>query len=689
MLRRTIVPTLVAFFVSAAVFAGGAEPQTAGQTAGGTATTEQAAQTPAQALTAASRITDPEARLAALEKIRTDFASAPQLTQVDQQIFTTLVNSFPDRVAAITPVLDRILARIPETATADLRLNQTLTPVTMLIGKKIMLDRSETLLTASLDALDLTKYAESRREAAKRINQPEPTQQVIETTFNSLRARGLEQLGRLYLAKGDTDKGVAKLQEAIKAAPSVATAVTALSEHYTAKGEAGKAEDVLKDALKAAPTSTPVALALVDIYTKRGDSGKAEEVLKDTLKAVPTFTRATVMLAGLEAKRGDDKAALDHYIEAAVAGAVRGADDVAMRALYKKVRGSDAGLEGELNKIYRDKFPNPVTPEHYKATAARTDKVVLLEMFTGSGCPPCVSADLAMEAVMERYPSDAIIAVAYHANIPQPDPMTTSGSDGRREYYKVSGVPTFNIDGALGQLGGGARANTPGTYNSYIKKIDAALETPSKAALSVKATGEGEQVSVTVDVTKLPADAKDLRLHVLLVEKELTFAGENGIRFHPVTVRAVAGDRGAGIPITATGKFQHSFNLAAVRDDVTKTLTAEMARRRSTEAPGSTPREYAADGRPYTAIDPNALSVVAFIQQGPYTPPPPATPPAATTATTGGTTPPQTSLQQATQQIANQRSEAAGTAPPAPAPNANVLQAAKTDVVFAGGGRKN
>ena len=136
--------------------------------------------------------------------------------------------------------------------------------------------------------------------------------------------------------------------------------------------------------------------------------------------------------------------------------------------------------------------------------------------------------------------------------------------------------------------------------------------------------------------------------------------GENGIRFHPVVVRAMAGDKGAGIPITANGRTEYTFSLAAIQADVTRTLAAEMVKRHGTEPAGSTPREYVAEGRAYTKIDSSELVVVAFLQSGAYQAPP-AEPP--TPLPVAGQPP-----------------------PPRPVPpltGTNVLQAAKTDVVFA------
>jgi hypothetical protein len=275
---------------------------------------------------------------------------------------------------------------------------------------------------------------------------------------------------------------------------------------------------------------------------------------------------------------------------------------------------------------------------------------------------------------MIRYGSE-VISIVYHENIPAPDPMVAANNNDRRLYYSVSGVPTFEIDGSMvanaagSNPGGGARPNTPSVYNNYKASIDKALEMPARAALTVNAVGEGDQISVTVNVTSLPADAKDLRLHIVLVEKELKFTGENGIRFHPMAVRASVGEKGSGLPISATGTTKVTFNLSTIKDEITKTLAAEMEKRRKQEAPGSTPREYAAEVRgPYTAIDTSELAVVAFVQEGPYRAPKPVTPSAAPAAP-----------------AAPQAAPAPAPAPPMPKADpayANILNAAKADVVF-------
>jgi tetratricopeptide (TPR) repeat protein/thiol-disulfide isomerase/thioredoxin len=619
------------------------------------APTPPAARPEQAAFTAAMSLGDPAQRLVALEKIRSDFPEAINLANVDGQILSVLT-TWPERTSEMNSVLDRILARIPPSASAEMRLMQTTTAVRLVVTKKLLLDRAERLLSDGLAACSFDKFAESRREAAKLAKRPEPATEVLKREFNSTyRASALEVMGLVYLGQGRTDLAEQTMREAVALAPT--RPVTALVDFYKERKNYDAAEAVLKDAIKKATSPALIDTntnTLADLYLLKGDSKAAESLLKEALAKNPGNSQAALRMARTLETKGDHSAALEYYMTASVGGALRtAADRDAMRALYVRLRGRDAGLEADLDAAYRKSFPNPVTPEHYKPTDKRTDRLVLLEMFTGSGCGPCVSADLAMDAVMERY-GDAVVTLAYHANIPAPDPMVVSGGDARRNYYKVSGVPTFNIDGTLGQLGGGARPGTPGVYKNYVAKIDKALETPATAALQVQATSDGDQIKVAVDVTTLPDDVKDLRLHIVLAERMLTFTGENGIRFHPMSVRAVAGEKSAGIPISATGQTSWTFSLAAVREDVTKTLGAELDKRRQSTAASATPREFMADGNAYTAINPDGLVVVAFLQQGAYVAPPRPTPGAAT--------------------------QLRGSAPPPPP--GNVLQAAQATVVF-------
>jgi thiol-disulfide isomerase/thioredoxin len=509
------------------------------------------------AFTAATAIKDPAEKLAALRKFKTDFPSSPGVTQADSAIFDTLVTSFPERTDEVLKALNIVVGNIPTGATGQGRLLQIAALAVRLADKKILLDKAEGLVNEALEYLDTDTKA----------------------TFKKAQAQGIETLGVVHIAKGDTNR--------------------------------------------------------------------AEKELKDAYAANPTLTRAPIELARMELKRGNDKAALAYFMPLAAIGSLKGDDDVAFKAAYTKVHGNLSGLDAEVDKAYREKFPNPVKVESYKKTPARTTRVVLAEMFTGSGCPPCVSADLALDAVGERYAGSEVITLAYHANIPRPDPMVVAGGDVRRNYYRVTGVPTIEVDGS-GKVGGGAREAAPRTYADYVTMIDKALETAPRANVTARATTDGSKVKVTATVSNVAADAKDVKLQIVIAEHELRFVGENGIRFHSMVVRGVAGENNGGFAVNATGDttVEWTFDLAAIREDVTKTIATEIAR---VHARDTTPVAYNAENKAMVNIDTAALSVVAFVQEG--LPIPAATP---------------------------------GVAAP-PAPDRKILQAVRVDVSKGGG----
>ena len=355
--------------------------------------------------------------------------------------------------------------------------------------------------------------------------------------------------------------------------------------------------------------------ALGRIHVEQGHADKASEELKTALETNPSLTRAPILLAEIEAKRGNNGVALDYYLLATVSGRMKSAEEAAMRALYRRVRGSDGDLEAELDRVYDKHFSNPISPKKYQpATGSR--RVAVLELFTGSACAPCVSADLSWDAVLVRYPENVIAPLAYHAHIPGPDPMVVPGGDARRLYYEVRGVPTFNVNGALARVGGGSRDGASRTYDAYVTAIDKALARAPAAEVQIHAERSGSKVNVVAKASGLPAGASDLRLHVVLAERHLAFSGENGIRHHAMVVRSVAGDKGSGIPIRGASDttVDHSFDLDLIRSEVENSVADEIARRVKTRAASATPPDYRADGRAMGTINPDALVVVAFVQ---------------------------------------------------------------------------
>jgi hypothetical protein len=520
-------------------------------------------------------ISDPVKRLEALRKIVADDPKSARLaSDIDQVILATLLD-IPDRRTEISETFDRIVAN-PQNDPPGAQLSALHLIIGRMFDKDLVLEQAEAAVTNALaalqvEAMDLEEYAVRERQYnARHGNWPDMTAQQLQAQLTRQRAYGLGDLGRLHLAKGDQERAAREFLEAVELYPS--------------------------------------------------DSAMRESL---------------VALARIEAMRGHDEAAIAYYLKIAVPGWLKRADDAAFRALYTKARGSKADVEAEIDAAFRKAYPNPVTVETWSATPARSDRVVLAELFSNSGCGPCVAADYAFEAVLARYPSSVLAPLVHHIQQPMPDPMATPGSTAR---YERNGVPMLYLDGALGPQGGGFRADINASYAEYVKAIDKALETPARAALSVRAARQGDRITVSATISSVVGVAQNLRLHVALAEAEVRYQGENGVRFHPMVVRALAGARmpadavaidgmnepttgyAYGLPVTlgATGgaTIDYTFDLAVVRTEITRSLSDALAIRRKREPAGVAPIEYRSEERATTVIDPAALVVVVFLQDG-------------------------------------------------------------------------
>jgi thiol-disulfide isomerase/thioredoxin len=276
--------------------------------------------------------------------------------------------------------------------------------------------------------------------------------------------------------------------------------------------------------------------------------------------------------------------------------------------VYRKSHnGSLDGLEAMLDTEYRKRFPNPVHVEVYKPSERRSDRMVLAEVFTGSGCPPCAGADVAFDAAMERYARKDLAVVMYHVHIPRPDPMTTVETTARSKNYGVTGVPTFAIDGKK-TMGGGPREYAAEVFERFQKDLEKDLDTAAEATVKIDAGLSGGTVKVSAAVGDVKSDSKDLKVQILLVEKEIRHLGENGIRFHPMVVRAFGGEKGEGYPIAANGKgtFDASFDLEAISKEIKKELDEY-------EAKGHRGESFKFSAKKYE-IDRGDLAVVVFVQ---------------------------------------------------------------------------
>jgi len=503
------------------------------------------------AFTAANAVREPDRKIEALEKFVADFPESSQVISAYQAIFSTLVKSYPEQRARISQQVDKALSRASFPMTKANVYNYF---ASQLCDAGIMMDEAEKLATAAMALIDDGAAAPQAAPAAAPAGQA---------------------------AAGQTAAG--------KAAPAGRPA---------ADPRAGFAR------LK--PT---VQVTIGRIYVRQGKLNAAEKNLKEAMAANPQLTTAMLGLAELYAKRGDTGNALTSYIHAAAAAKMTIPQRQALNALYAKTHnGSMAGLEEMLDAKYMELNPPPFHVDPYRPEGKAPDRIVLTEVFTGSGCPPCVAADLAADLAVERYGRN-LAMIVYHEHIPQPDPMTTPQTTARFRYYAGTGVPTVVIDGVPSPGGGGPRDRTKSVYDRITKEIEARLNTPAEARISLKAERNGTVVKTSAVVDGVKSDYADLRLHILLIEGKLRYTGENGVRFHPMVVRSMAGAEPPGLSIRSKGPetFTWDFDLARISAAIKQHLDEY-------EAGGHRGNSFTFVEKKYE-IDPKDLFVAAFVQE--------------------------------------------------------------------------
>ena len=498
----------------------------------------------------ATKITDPEQKIAALEKLKTDFPDSTFASVADSQIFSTLIQKVPERTD-----------RIRKAAKA-------------MFAEAVAKDKS-----ASKDSTFATTA--NRGSTAARI--------ADQLLVGNLLLRDAESYAR---------KGVEALRENVWTAER--------RESYAKRKQKIPPPEELAKSFAEARAGRVATLGLVEM--KLGRTAVAQKLLEESYAVEPSIVTVAAALGELAAKAGNDAKAMDYLISARLSGHAPDTANQAFEMVYKKTHnGSLDGLEAMLDTEYRKRFPNPVHVEAYRPTDKRSARIVLAEVFTGSGCPPCAGADVAFDAAMERYARKDLAVVMYHVHVPRPDPMTTEGGTARSKNYGVTGVPTFAIDGKK-TMGGGSRDMAPGVFARFQKDLEKDLETAAEAQVKIDAGLNGGTVRVSAAVDDVKSDSKDLKVQILLVQKEIRHLGENGVRFHPMVVRAFGGEKGEGYPIEANGKgtFDATFDLEAIGKDIRKQLDDYEAKGHRGESFKFTAKK--------DQIDRADLAVVVFVQ---------------------------------------------------------------------------
>jgi hypothetical protein len=257
-------------------------------------------------------------------------------------------------------------------------------------------------------------------------------------------------------------------------------------------------------------------------------------------------------------------------------------------------------LETVLDKEYLAKVP-PFKPEPFAGRKEKGDRKVVMELFTGAQCPPCVAADVAFDGLEKSYKPTELILLQYHLHIPGPDPMTNAETEARAKYYSINSTPSTRFNGKSPlQPGGGGMAQSESMYGRYRKVIDPILEQTADTKLTLKATKVGDKIDIKADVADLKDPGEKKRLRFVLVEETIKYVGGNKLRFHHHVVRDLPGGVKGVALNEASSKHSVSVNLTDLKKNLVKYLD---------EAAEKRPFPYA--DRP---LDLKNLKVVAMVQ---------------------------------------------------------------------------
>ncbi len=250
-----------------------------------------------------------------------------------------------------------------------------------------------------------------------------------------------------------------------------------------------------------------------------------------------------------------------------------------------------------------EKTAVPFKVAEFKARKGDSQRVAVVELFTGAYCPPCVAADVAFDAALETYKPKDVVLLQYHTHIPAPDRLTNTDTEARLKYYakEVRGVPTAFLDGKTTKPMGGAKANGEKSYDSLREEINEALGKETTTAVKLNVERKGDKLEINAEVMSPKKPAETVKLRFVLIQEVVRYPGGNGQRLHHHVVRSMPGGADGFALEDVKAKQSVKVDLA----DLHKSLDEYMTKY------NEGPRPFVDDEYP---LHLKKLKVVAFIQ---------------------------------------------------------------------------
>jgi hypothetical protein len=215
---------------------------------------------------------------------------------------------------------------------------------------------------------------------------------------------------------------------------------------------------------------------------------------------------------------------------------------------------SDDGEGDDTAPWDDDSDQEDVTPASWK-------RVVLVEDFTNTGCPPCAQADPELDKAARDLGTGKVAYVRYHVSWPDPaDPfyLEVQGDvESRVAKYSISAVPTVLADGDVVNF----------QYDYYGEMTDAVeekLEVEPGFLLEAEATLSqgGSSVELEVTAERGSGGSGDAVFYALLVESDIEYNAQNGETVHNYVVkRFISSGSGEPVMLAQGEKFRFSEDV--------------------------------------------------------------------------------------------------------------------------------
>ena len=341
----------------------------------------------------------------------------------------------------------------------------------------------------------------------------------------------------------------------------------------------------IKVVRKEANTNRAITMAMSDDDKQRADGAA---MLGDIYQENPFNPRVIYAMAEVAEKKEDVDNAMKFYSQLVILPQIgqmitemfqqtdtkKELPNEALERLWKAKHNDDTdGLAAFNNKVYEDSL-YALAKKNAEAGPAEGEggRVVLAELFTGAGCPPCVAADVALGTLEREMPMTKLIALRYHLHTAGIDPLTNRDGETRAFFYQAEGTPSVFINGKKAEQIGGFLPMSKLAYDGLHEIVDKAVAETSDIKITLSANAAGGVLKLNANVDGLKDVDGDIKLHVVLAEDLINFAGRNGIRQHEMVVRSFVTPDDGQAPDEGKLSFTEDVVLADFYDSLAQYL---------------------------------------------------------------------------------------------------------------------